>query len=51
MMLLDSRKYRLREPKLVDLSEVEPDPEKGPLAIARSLEPGAHDIDLSQLEI
>ena len=51
MMLLDSRKYRLREPKLVDLSEVEADPEKGPLAIARSLEPGAHDIDLSQLEI
>ena len=51
MMLLDSRKYRLREPKLVDLSEMESGGENGSLAIARSLEPGAHDIDLSQLEI
>lgn len=51
MVLLDSRKYRLREPKLVDLSELDNNPAKGPLAIAKSLEPGAHDIDLSKLEI
>jgi HD-GYP domain-containing protein (c-di-GMP phosphodiesterase class II) len=51
MMLLDSRKYQLREPKLLDLSEVESSNDKGPLAIARSLEPGAYDIDLSKLEV
>ncbi len=51
MMVLDSRKYRLREPKLVDLSEGGDDPNVPALAIARSLEPGAHDIDLSELEI
>jgi hypothetical protein len=50
-MLLDSRKYQLREPKLLDLSEVESSNDKGPLAIARSLEPGAYDIDLSKLEV
>jgi putative nucleotidyltransferase with HDIG domain len=51
MMLLDKRKYRLREPRLIDLSELAADPESAPLAIARSLEPGAYDIDLSKLEI
>ena len=51
MMVLDSRKYRLQEPKLVDLSEWGSEPDKPPVAIARSLEPGAHDIDLSELEV
>jgi HD-GYP domain-containing protein (c-di-GMP phosphodiesterase class II) len=51
MMVLDSRKYRLREPKLVDLSEGGSDTNAPPLAIARSLEPGAHDIDLSELQV
>ena len=51
LMLLDKRKYRLREPRLIDLSEVQGDPDAPPLGIARSLEPGAYDIDLSQAEI
>jgi putative nucleotidyltransferase with HDIG domain len=51
MMVLDSRKYKLREPRMVDLSEVSDDPNAPPLAIARSLEPGAHNIDLSKLEV
>ena len=51
MMLLDARKYRLIEPKLVDLGETDDDPESAQLAIVRSLEPGAHDIDLSTLQI
>lgn len=51
MMVLDSRKYRLQEPMLVDLSAEDPDSERPPLAIARSLQPGAHDIDLSELEV
>tara|TARA_R110001592_G_scaffold363398_2_gene688066 strand:+ start:136036 stop:137274 length:1239 start_codon:yes stop_codon:yes gene_type:complete len=51
MMVLDSRKYRLQEPMLVDLSAEDPDSGQPPLAIARSLQPGAHDIDLSELEV
>ncbi len=51
MMLLDARKYRLPKPKLVDLSEVSNHPGQESLAITRSLEPGAHDIDLSELQI
>jgi HD-GYP domain-containing protein (c-di-GMP phosphodiesterase class II) len=51
MLLLDARKYPLREPKLVDLSEMKTDPDAPSLAIARALEPGAHDIDLSKLDI
>ncbi|MEM8661325.1 MAG: HD-GYP domain-containing protein [Pseudomonadota bacterium] len=51
LMILDSRKYRLSEPKLVDLSAGDGDPDSPQLGIARSLEPGAHNIDLSQLEI
>jgi hypothetical protein len=52
LMLLDQRKYRLREPKMVDLSE-EPANTNGatPRGIARALEPGAYDIDLSTLQI
>ncbi len=52
LMLLDQRKYRLREPKMVDLSE-EPANTNGatPRGIARALEPGAYDIDLSELQI
>ena len=51
MMVLDSRKYRLREPRMVDLSEQSANPDQPPVAIARSLEPGAHNIDLSELEV
>jgi len=51
MMVLDSRKYRLREPKLVDLSAEDANPDGTAVAIARSLEPGAHNIDLSELEV
>ena len=51
MMVLDSRKYRLREPRMVDLSEQSANPDQPPVAIVRSLEPGAHNIDLSELEV
>ena len=51
LMLLDQRKYRLREPRLVDLSEPPTDPDAEPLAIARSLQPGAYDIDLSTVQL
>jgi len=51
MMVLDARKYKLREPRMVDLSEENDDPNAPPVAIARSLEPGSHDIDLSKLEV
>ena len=51
MMVLDSRKYRLREPRLVDLSAGDENPDGPAVAIARSLEPGAHNIDLSELEV
>lgn len=51
LLVLDKRKYRLREPRLVDLSEVPGGPEAAPLAITKCLEPGAYDIDLSELNI
>ena len=51
LLLLDKRKYRRPEPKLVDLSEDSSDPGAPPLAIARSLEPGSYDIDLSELRV
>lgn len=51
LMILDARKYRLDEPRLVDLSEGVGDPSTPQIGIARSLEPGAHSIDLSELDI
>jgi HD-GYP domain-containing protein (c-di-GMP phosphodiesterase class II) len=51
LMLLDRRKYRLPEPTMLDLNESSNDPEAPAPAIARSLEPGAYDIDLSELEL
>lgn len=51
LMLLDERKYHLREPTLVDLNELSASPDADPPAIARSLEPGAYGIDLSQVKV
>ncbi len=51
MLLLDERKSRLPEPRTIDLSELVDDQELAPTVIARSLEPGAYEIDLSQLEV
>jgi len=51
LMLLDQRKYRLREPKLVDLNEEPAHTEASPRAIAKALEPGAYEIDLSKLQL
>ena len=51
LMLLDQRKYRLREPKLVDLNEEPAHTAASPRAIAKALEPGAYEIDLSKLQL
>ena len=51
MLLLDERKYRLPEPRTIDLSGLAGDQETSPAGIARSLEPGAYEIDLSKVEI
>jgi putative nucleotidyltransferase with HDIG domain len=51
LMLLDERKYQLREPTLVDLNELSASQDADPPAIARSLEPGAYGIDLSQVKV
>lgn len=51
MLVLDARKYRLHQPKMIDLSEGLDDPEAPPLTIKKALEPGAYDIDLSVLEV
>ncbi len=51
LMLLDERKYHLREPTLVDLNELSASPDADPPAIARSLEPGAYGIDLSEVKV
>jgi HD-GYP domain-containing protein (c-di-GMP phosphodiesterase class II) len=51
LILLDQRKYRLREPRMVDLSEESGNNGATPRGIARALEPGAYDIDLSTLQI
>ncbi len=49
-VLLDANKKRLVRPRVVDLL-IETDPERGEsLSIARSLEPGAYDIDLAQVD-
>lgn len=51
MLLLDDRKFRLAEPRMIDLSGMASEEEESTIGIARSLEPGAYDIDLSQVEV
>ncbi|MBP6700153.1 MAG: HD-GYP domain-containing protein [Halioglobus sp.] len=51
LMLLDQRKYRLREPKLVDLNEEPVHTAASARAIAKALEPGAYEIDISKLQL
>ena len=51
LLVLDARKYKLGEPKMVDLNNGSGDPDTPALDIARSLEPGAYGIDLSELEV
>jgi putative nucleotidyltransferase with HDIG domain len=49
-VLLDANKRRLARPRVVDLLiETSPEGEQA-LSIARSLEPGAYDIDLAQVD-
>ena len=49
-VLLDANKRRLARPRVVDLLiETSPEGEQS-LSIVRSLEPGAYDIDLAQVD-
>ncbi|MBN7797839.1 HD-GYP domain-containing protein [Parahaliea mediterranea] len=52
MMLLDSEKRRLGEPRMVDLG-LNPagNDQQPPLVIRKSLQPGAYDIDLAAIEL
>lgn len=51
MVVLDARKYRLRQPKMIDLSASTDGSDAPELAIKKALEPGAYDIDLAGLEV
>jgi len=51
MVLLDARKYRLKQPRMLDLSLEATDSGEPPPTILKSLEPGAYDIDLAGLEV
>jgi putative nucleotidyltransferase with HDIG domain len=51
LVLLDGAKRRLREPRIVDLMAESAANASVQLDIARSLEPGAYDIDLSTVQM
>jgi HD-GYP domain-containing protein (c-di-GMP phosphodiesterase class II) len=51
MVVLDPKKIRLPEPKMVDLLQQTEDEEAVPLDIVKSLEPNAYGIDLAKLEV
>ena len=51
MVVLDAKKIRLREPKMVDLLQRADDENTVPLDIVKSLEPNAYGIDLAKLEV
>ena len=51
MILLDAEKQRLEVPQVLDLHDPDADAEVASLSIARSLEPGAYDLDLSQIAV
>jgi HD-GYP domain-containing protein (c-di-GMP phosphodiesterase class II) len=51
MVVLDAKKIRLREPKMVDLLQRADDEDTVPLDIVKSLEPNAYGIDLAELEV
>lgn len=51
ILVLDPRKQYYARPKLVDLQDTETNGHGNPVAIARSLEPGAYDIDISRYKI
>ncbi|MFT4517986.1 MAG: HD-GYP domain-containing protein (c-di-GMP phosphodiesterase class II) [Halioglobus sp.] len=49
MLLLDAQKNRLPESRVIDLQELEENPDTPLVSIRRSLEPEAYDIDLSAI--
>ena len=51
ILVLDPRKQRYPKPKLVDLQDTASNGHGNPVSIARSLEPGAYDIDISRYRI
>lgn len=51
ILILDPRKQHYQRPKLVDLQDTETNGRGNPVSIARSLEPGAYDIDISRYKI
>jgi HD-GYP domain-containing protein (c-di-GMP phosphodiesterase class II) len=51
ILVLDANKKALPKPRTLDLLTASSEDEKLPLTIAKSLEPGAYGIDISQFEI
>ena len=51
MVVLDAKKIRLPEPKMIDLLQRADDEDEAPLDIVKSLEPNAYGIDLAELEV
>lgn len=51
ILILDARKNEYRNPRLVDLQDTATNGRGNPISISRSLEPGAHGIDISRYRI
>lgn len=51
ILILDARKNEYRKPRLVDLQDTSNNGRGNPISISRSLEPGAHGIDISRYRI
>jgi HD-GYP domain-containing protein (c-di-GMP phosphodiesterase class II) len=51
ILILDARKNEYRKPRLVDLQDTANNGRGNPISISRSLEPGAHGIDISRYRI
>lgn len=51
ILILDARKNEYAEPKLVDLQDSSTNGHGNPISISRSLEPGAHGIDISNYRV
>ncbi len=51
MLLLDADKCRLLDSRIIDLEAAATGDDRTPLLIRKSLEPGAYDIDLAEVEL